>query len=77
MVLLKSWVSFGGTVSQSRRFLCYVSNFRLKLLFLSRVSYFFFRKVSESRILFFEHLGILSDQTRIYLKDIVFGPQNI
>ena len=41
---------------------------------------FFFSVRSRSLGYFFRasrNLGILSDQTRIYLKDIVFGPQNI
>ena len=82
MLPLKSWVSENvGTVSKSRRFLCYVSKSRLPGAFsFSKSSHFFFSARSRSLGYFCRasrNLGILSDQTHIYLKDIVFGPQNI
>ena len=78
MVPLKSRVSGNfGMVSKSRRFLCYVSKSHLPVAFsVSELSWIFSRKVSVSRILL-RASQILSDQTHIYLKDIVFGPQNI
>ena len=59
--------------------LCHVSKSRLAGAFSVLDSRIFF---ARSRSLGYfcrasRNLGILSDQTRIYLKDVVFGDQNI
>ena len=75
MVPLKSWVSENfGTVSKSRRFLCYVSKSRLPGAFSDLAESRIFSARSRSLGYFcraFRNFRIFSDQTHIYLKDIV------